>query len=223
MNSISSNIKRLRKKSGMTQDELAEKMHVTRQAISNWETEKNQPDIESLNALASIFGTDINELIYGNKKNEYPKYQKKHIIEVAASFIMIFSIYITRLFLIPYLNDLIRKTFSYVLESMLFSFASKTMMYFGIGFCIVTVISLWFDCSIPKRRFCLLIAIICVIPIVVFASEILYWKFVSKQAHMYFYGYVIMHEWVRPIILQLLPAVSGVLTFLFCNSKENET
>ena len=64
MNSISSNIKRLRKKSGMTQDELAEKMHVTRQAISNWETEKNQPDIESLNALASIFGTDINELIY---------------------------------------------------------------------------------------------------------------------------------------------------------------
>lgn len=40
MNTVSKNIKRLRVKNNITQDDLAEKMHVTRQTVSNWETEK---------------------------------------------------------------------------------------------------------------------------------------------------------------------------------------
>ena len=38
--SVAGNIKRYRAQNNMTQEELAEKMHVTRQAVSNWETEK---------------------------------------------------------------------------------------------------------------------------------------------------------------------------------------
>ncbi len=41
MNTVAENIKRLRNQKDMTQDELAEKMHVTRQTVSNWETAKN--------------------------------------------------------------------------------------------------------------------------------------------------------------------------------------
>lgn len=40
MSTVSKSIKRLRTQNNMTQDQLAEKMHVTRQAVSNWETEK---------------------------------------------------------------------------------------------------------------------------------------------------------------------------------------
>ena len=65
MNSVGKNIKQLRNEKEMTQDQLAEKLHVTRQAVSNWETGKTQPDIETLSALAECFGITVEELIYG--------------------------------------------------------------------------------------------------------------------------------------------------------------
>ncbi len=68
MPKISKHIKRLRVKSNLTQDALAEKLHVTRQAISNWENDKTKPDIEALENLAKVFGVDIEEIIYGEKK-----------------------------------------------------------------------------------------------------------------------------------------------------------
>ena len=51
----------------MTQEELAEKLFVTRQAVSNWETGKNQPDIELLKSLADVFEVEVTELLYGAK------------------------------------------------------------------------------------------------------------------------------------------------------------
>ncbi len=68
MPKISKNIKKLRAEHNLTQDALAEKIHVTRQAISNWENDKTKPDIEALESLAQAFGVDIEELIYGEKK-----------------------------------------------------------------------------------------------------------------------------------------------------------
>lgn len=68
MPKISKNIKKLRAEHNLTQDALAEKIHVTRQAISNWENDKTKPDIEALESLAQAFGVDIEEIIYGEKK-----------------------------------------------------------------------------------------------------------------------------------------------------------
>lgn len=68
MPKISKNIKKLRAERNLTQDALATKIHVTRQAISNWENDKTKPDIEALESLAQAFGVDIEELIYGEKK-----------------------------------------------------------------------------------------------------------------------------------------------------------
>ena len=64
MNNVGKNIKKLRRDTGMTQDQLAERLNVTRQAISNWETGKTQPDIETLSNLAECFEVTVEELIY---------------------------------------------------------------------------------------------------------------------------------------------------------------
>lgn len=64
MRDIAKNIKRLRREKGLTQDELAEKLHVTRQAVSNWENDKNHPDIELLMGMAELFGVEIKEILY---------------------------------------------------------------------------------------------------------------------------------------------------------------
>jgi len=67
MNAVKTNLKRLRLARGMTQDELAEKLHVVRQTVSSWETGKTTPDVETLTAIAEALGAEITELIYGVK------------------------------------------------------------------------------------------------------------------------------------------------------------
>lgn len=60
---IGDNIKRLRKASGMSQDELAEKLNVTRQSVSLWENGQSQPTIDNILALAKLFGITTDELL----------------------------------------------------------------------------------------------------------------------------------------------------------------
>lgn len=59
-------IKRFRKKMKMSQDELALKLYVSRQTLSNWETNKTLPDVNSLVLLSDVFGISIDELLKEN-------------------------------------------------------------------------------------------------------------------------------------------------------------
>ena len=65
MRDIAKNIRSLRTSQNMTQDELAEKLFVTRQTVSNYETGKSRPDVEMLARIAEVLKTDVNTLIYG--------------------------------------------------------------------------------------------------------------------------------------------------------------
>ena len=53
----------LRTKSGLSQDELAEKVHVTRQAVSRWENGETTPNTETLKLLSKLFDVSINTLL----------------------------------------------------------------------------------------------------------------------------------------------------------------
>ncbi len=53
----------LRTKSGLSQDELAEKLFVTRQAVSRWENGETVPNTETLKLLSGLFGVSINTLL----------------------------------------------------------------------------------------------------------------------------------------------------------------
>lgn len=64
MADIPKNIKKLRIQKNMTQDALAEKLFVTRQTVSNYETGKSRPDVDTLVRIAEALDTDINTLIY---------------------------------------------------------------------------------------------------------------------------------------------------------------
>lgn len=60
---FSEKLKKLRKDNNLTQDELAEKIYVTRTAISKWETDKGFPDIDNLKLISNLFGITIDDLI----------------------------------------------------------------------------------------------------------------------------------------------------------------
>ena len=65
MKQIGKNIRKYRTARSVTQHQLAEKLNVTRQAISNWETGKTQPGIDTLTALAAVFEISVEALLYG--------------------------------------------------------------------------------------------------------------------------------------------------------------
>ena len=56
-------IKQYRERQGITQEELALKVFVSRQTISNWETNKSYPDIKSLTLLSNIFHVSLDDFI----------------------------------------------------------------------------------------------------------------------------------------------------------------
>lgn len=61
----------LRKINGMSQEELADKLNVTRQTISKWELDQTVPDMNKLIDISKIFNISIDELTGGIKMNEY--------------------------------------------------------------------------------------------------------------------------------------------------------
>ena len=64
MHDIARNLKRLRRQRGLTQEELAARLHVTRQAVSNWERNRNLPELEILLSAAELLGVGVDELLY---------------------------------------------------------------------------------------------------------------------------------------------------------------
>lgn len=90
---IGSQIKKLRNALGLSQEELAEKIYVTRQTISNWENEKSYPDIHSLLALSSIFEISLDQLIKGDieiMKQEISKEEVRRFNRMGRLFAVLF-------------------------------------------------------------------------------------------------------------------------------------
>ena len=63
---LNEQIKKYRTEMNISQEELAEKIYVTRQSISNWENGKTYPDIHSLLLLSSLFGISLDQLVKGD-------------------------------------------------------------------------------------------------------------------------------------------------------------
>ena len=77
---FSEKLKLFRTSNDLTQEELAEKLNVSRQAITKWESGDGIPDIDNLKQLSILFGITIDELVKDDKiikiKGKY-SYQKE--------------------------------------------------------------------------------------------------------------------------------------------------
>ena len=70
MKTIGENIAAFRKEKQLTQEELAEKMAVTPQAVSKWECDSSYPDVTVMQQLARILGVTVDEILNG--RQEFP-------------------------------------------------------------------------------------------------------------------------------------------------------
>ena len=84
-------IKKYRAALGLSQEELAERVYVTRQTVSNWENGKSYPDIHSLLLLSGLFQVSLDQLVKGDLEtmkeivNEYDLQEFKHSSNILAA------------------------------------------------------------------------------------------------------------------------------------------
>lgn len=76
---ISSQIKQRRTAAGISQEELADLIFISRQTLSNWETGKTYPDINSLLRLSEVFHVSLDELVKGDIKAMQEQIKKEDI------------------------------------------------------------------------------------------------------------------------------------------------
>ena len=60
-------IKKIRAEKNLTQQKMADMLNVSRQAVSNWENDKNLPDIEMIINMSRAFNMTLDELVFGGK------------------------------------------------------------------------------------------------------------------------------------------------------------
>ena len=65
---IADRIQSLRKRQGLSQEELADSVGVSRQAVSKWERAESAPDTDNIIALARLYGTSLDELLLGGRE-----------------------------------------------------------------------------------------------------------------------------------------------------------
>ena len=64
---LANRLQKLRKENGYSQDELADKLGISRQAVSKWERSESSPDTDNLIELAKLYHVSLDELIYGKE------------------------------------------------------------------------------------------------------------------------------------------------------------
>lgn len=70
---FSEKLQLLRKQRGWTQEQLAERIYVSRTAVSKWESGKGYPSIDSLKALAQVYEVTIDALLSGEELMPLPR------------------------------------------------------------------------------------------------------------------------------------------------------
>lgn len=83
---LNEKLQELRKKKGLTQEELAQALYVSRTAISKWESGRGYPNLDSLRGISKFFGVTVDELLSGDElltlAQEDTKQKEKHFRDV---------------------------------------------------------------------------------------------------------------------------------------------
>lgn len=200
---IGNNIKKLRTAQGLTQDQLAERLFVTRQTISSWERSASRPSLEQLEAIAAALGEDVMTLLYGPK----PKYQPNWKQVVLA--VVLIALAVTALELgavVPPQVEgwVMRRKPGWLLYVIAFRLIEGLLL--GLGVAGAASLSWPLGLTGKEKRRCLIIALVCLL-----VSPALF-----AWIHLGHCPYPIFAFWMYTydVLELLLGLVAGALLFL---------
>ena len=91
-------LQKMRKQKGITQEQLADSLFVSRAAVSKWESGRGYPNIDSLKAIAQFFGVTVDALL---REDAYPEVDKKEKAGSSKPYFAWFDIAVVLLLLLP--------------------------------------------------------------------------------------------------------------------------
>lgn len=213
MSSFPKNLRHLRKAAGMTQDNLAQKMNVTRQAISAWERGCTEPDIQTLMLLAQVLNVDANELLFGRKAYYSATIQKADLRIATISFGVSLIILILQLVLYPYLLKL--QSEQLIQYAISYKQIVPPLGYYAGGVFLLSTIALFFNFPIKEtwRRIFLILSVVLSAPSVLVILEELLWISLPHFSAP-FSGVIIRQGVLNPALiitlLKVFPFFSGM-------------
>lgn len=225
LSSFSKNLIKIRKGAGLTQEQLAQSISVTRQAISRWEQGRTEPDITTLTRLAEALNVDSQELIEGRKAKQYLKFQKRYIVCSILFFLFVILALLLQMTLEPYVREQIKMLFkgsyTYVL---MFRLILPTLEYFSLGGFIVSFIALFYKVSLKDwwRKIALLLGLITVLPSVLVVFDMILMAIIVSYKAPVFYALFISTVHIQPLqtlLFTVFPLLSGVFLFLSSNKR----
>ena len=104
MNPIAVNIKNLRREKGLSQEQFAQALHVTRQTVSAWERGVSQPGLDTLGEMARVLEVEPERLLYGGPGKKGPGYRRVSFWPVLG---VIFPFYFMVFWVLPTLLSLV--------------------------------------------------------------------------------------------------------------------
>ena len=121
-----------RNKQGLTQEQIAQQLQVSRQTISNWENNKSYPDIVSLITLSQLYQISLDQLLKGDKA--MIEHLSKSTSTVASNRRLLTAIILNIIILIAFIlfNSLITQNTTLLFTCFLIALASTTFLFYQI-------------------------------------------------------------------------------------------
>ncbi len=129
---IGKKLKEARTRSGLTQENVAEKINVSRQTISNWETEKFYPDIVNVIALSDLYAISLDELLKGDQKMIEHLEETTNVVKTNKKLFIAIITNVFLLILFILFNGLIMKNSYLIMGSSSLGVASTCILFYQI-------------------------------------------------------------------------------------------
>lgn len=158
MHTLGGNIRALRKAQGLTQGQLAEKLFVTRQTISNWETGVSQPGVHQLDAIAAALNTPP-ETLLGSKPAAPYRPRTRRLAAAAVLLALTAALPLCEWFVAPLLAGHAAVTYN-VYRMALYTLLLRPLLQAAAGALLPALLALGVPLRLPARwrRCCLILA-----------------------------------------------------------------
>ena len=223
MNRFSQNLRRVRCQAGLTQQQLADRLHVTRQSVSSWELGRTEPDFETAGRLAEIFGTSVSSLLGEDEKPPYPRFQKRFVTGFVVCAGLLLAVSGLELGLFAYWRKLLLHDYSPALYAALWKLFVPPLLWYASGLGAVCFFAMWSPVRCGKRaRLALLLAALALgLPVLALMAQYLAVALGNLDGVRVWLAPFLRYPAGRAAIQAVLPVLSGVCTGLFACSERS--
>lgn len=221
MDRFTQNLRRARKAAGLTQQQLADRLHVTRQSVSSWELGRTEPDLQTLTELAEVFETDAGSLLGEAGRPAYPRLQKRFVTGFAVCAGLLLMLFCLELGLFAYWRKLALHDYGVALYAALWKLSVPPLLWYSSGVGAVCFFAMWSPVRCGKQaRLALLLAALG-LPVLALMAQYLAVALGNLDG---------VRVWLAPLLRRpagriamqiILPGLSGICTGLFACSERS--